>query len=166
MKHRHEPAQMSASLHLSLEQSRLEIILIAIGVLALVSLLGILVFFSTLSRLSTSDQHTVSTKKGSIELLGDGKRSLPEDKQTPQLEDKINIDGTRRKSASTNGSHRELQSLHRRSTVASGHKISNEHHQNDLPVSTIGNMHPLQSSESEDSLPGVDQSMLYRRVLS
>lgn len=166
MKHGHEPAQVSASLHLSLEQSRLEIILIAIGVLALVSLLGIIVFLSTLSRLSTSDQHIISAKKESIEVLGEAKRSLPEEKQTFQLEDKVNVDGTRRKSASIKGSHRELQSLHRRSTVASGHEISNEYHQNNLPVSAIGNIHPLQSSESEDSLPGVDQSMLYRRVLS
>lgn len=164
MKYPRGPAQVSASLHLSLEQSRLEIILIAIGVLALVSLLGILVFLSTLSRLRSTDQQTFTAGKESMDELREAQCSLPEKGRTLQSVTDPNMDGSRRKSASTQGSHRELQSLHRRSTIASGNEINNYTGTN-LPA-TMGDLHPLQSSESDDTLPGVDQSILNRRVLS
>lgn len=117
----------------TIEQSRLEIVLLATGVLALVSLLSVLVFINLGPRSKANSSHIQGYL---VPAWKDTPDSSDSNKSTEVQQHKAFIDNVRRRSAPTtvNGT-KEMLTLRRRIMLwTSGERIGEEAKQNDTVV--------------------------------
>lgn len=129
----------------TIEQSRLEIVLLAAGVLALVSLLGVLVFMNLGPR---SKAHSSHVQGYLVPAWKDSPDSSDSNEFTEVQQHKAFIDNVRRRSPPTtvNGT-KEMLTLRRRIMLwSSGERIGEEAKQNEVVLR-------LEKKSPEHSLP-------------
>lgn len=158
---------MSATLQLTLEQSRLEIILVAVGVLALVLLMSVLVVFNSISkftdgRAESKQENTppANLAKELNDAVDNSKTVVTDGNSATNFESLPSL----MPASSQTGDAVDLGDI---LNTSNDTRMTSQANRRDIPGYTSDMDHPLQDLPTEDWLPSLDEeATLYRRVMS